>query len=279
VRLFPREVFLDDLNFGLYQARASGGLSFDFSGSNPAYAVAAKLAGVDVASLLESFPDARGKMTGTMDGDMNLKGVVTNSPDPLAGANGTGQLSIRDGTLPSLNLNRNLMRLARFTQLGPAEGDPSSFSSITADFQIANQRIATQQLLVVGNGVDIKAAGSLALAGAGNLSYEGVANVAAGNNPASSLVANLSGATFADGKLSFPFTLTGTLEAPNFRPRSVTPANALRGIGSLLGGSQQPAPEGQTQQGQTQPASPTDVIRGLFQRRPPAPQPTEPAPR
>jgi len=284
IRLFPREVSLDDLNFGLYQGRAAGGLSFDFSGRNPAYAVAAKLTGVNMASLLESFPSARGKMTGTMDGDIELNGVVTNSPDPLAGASGTGQLSIRDGNLPSLNLNQNLMQLARFTRLGPAEGDPSSFSSIAADFNIANQRIVTQQLHVVGNGVEITAAGSIAIAGAGNLGYEGVANVAAGDNPVGSLIANLSGATFADGKLSFPFTLTGTLDTPNFRLKSATPANTLRGIQRLLGGSQQPPaegqPESQTQEGQTQPRpSPGDFVRGLtdiFGGRQPAQQPAQP---
>ncbi|MGH9784806.1 MAG: AsmA family protein, partial [Terriglobia bacterium] len=172
VRLFPREVFLDDLNLGLYKGQAAGGLSFDFSRANPAYNAALRMRGVDVASLLDSFPDARGKMTGTMEGSIKLAGVVTNSPDPLAGANGTGQLNIRDGKLPSLNLNRNLMRLARLTQLGPAEGDPSSFSSISADLNLADQRITTQQLTVVGNGVDITAAGSLALAGAGSLNYE-----------------------------------------------------------------------------------------------------------
>jgi len=269
IRIFPREVSLDDLNFGLYQGRASGGLSFDFSGRNPAYAVAAKLTGVNVAALLDSFPDARGKMTGTMDGNFELNGVVTNSPDPLAGASGTGQMSIRDGNLPSLNLNRNLMRLARFTQLGPAEGDPSSFSSIAADFNIADQRITTQQLHVVGNGVEITAAGSIAIAGAGNLGYEGTANVAAGDNPAGNLIANLSGATFADGKLSFPFTLTGTLEQPNFRLKSATPANTLRGIQRLLGGSQQSTtpetdPSRDREGAEASQPSPSDLIRGLF---------------
>ena len=157
-----------------------------------------------------------------MDGTFELNGVVTDSPGPLAGASGAGQLSIRDGTLPTLDLNRNLMRLARFTQLGPVAGDPSSFSRIESDFNIANQRITTEQLHVVGNGVEITAAGSIALAGAGNVGYEGTAKVDAGNNEVGNLIASLSGATFADGKLSFPFTLTGTLENPNFRLRSAT---------------------------------------------------------
>ncbi len=249
IRLFPRQVSLDDLNFGLYQGDASGGLSFDFSGRDPSYAVAARLTGVDIAGLLQAFPGARGKMTGIMDGSIELNGIVTDSPDPLAGASGIGQLSIRDGNLPTLALNRNLLRLARFTQLGPAAGDLSSFSAIESDFNIANQRITTEQLHVVGNGVEITAVGSIALAGAGNIAYEGTANVAAGNNELSNLIASLSGATFADGKLSFPFTLTGTLENPNFRLRSTTPANILRGLRNLVGGAQQPAAveEGQTQ--------------------------------
>jgi hypothetical protein len=273
VRIFPREVALDDLNFGLYQGRASSNLSFDFSRANPAYAVAAKLTGVNMASLLESFPSARGKMTGTMDGDVNLKGVVTNSPDPLAGAAGTGNLSIRDGNLPTLDLNQNLMRLARFTQFGPAEGDPSSFSSISSDFNIADQRITTRQLAVVGNGVEITAAGVLSLAGEGSVTYEGVAKIAAGENQVSTLIANLSGATFEGGKLSFPFTLTGTLEKPNFRLRSATPGQALRGLQNLLGGSQQAPAEGQTQEGQTtQPPSAGDLLRGIFRPRQPAEQ-------
>jgi len=238
IRLFPRQVSLDDLSFGLYQGNASGGLSFDFSGRNPSYAVAARLTGVDIASLLDAFPGARGKMTGIMDGNFELNGVVTDSPGPLAGASGAGQLSIRDGTLPTLDLNQNLMRLARFTQLGPVAGDPSSFSAIESDFNIANQRITTEQSHVVGNGVEITAAGSIALAGTGNVGYEGTANVAAGNNEVGNLIASLSGATFADGKLSFPFTLTGTLENPNFRLRSATPPNILRGLRSLIGGAQ-----------------------------------------
>ena len=236
IRLFPRQGSLDDLNFGLYQGDASGGLSFDFSGTNPSYDVAARLTGVDVAGLLDTFPSARGKMTGVMDGTFELNGVVTDSPGPLAGASGAGQLSIRDGTLPTLDLNRNLMRLARFTQLGPVAGDPSSFSRIESDFNIANQRITTEQLHVVGNGVEITAAGSIALAGAGNVGYEGTAKVDAGNNEVGNLIASLSGATFADGKLSFPFTLTGTLENPNFRLRSATPPNILRGLRNLFGG-------------------------------------------
>jgi hypothetical protein len=50
-------------------------------------------------------------------------------------------MTIRKGKLPSLQLNENLLDLARLAKMGPASGDPGSFSSIAIDFTIANNRI------------------------------------------------------------------------------------------------------------------------------------------
>jgi uncharacterized protein involved in outer membrane biogenesis len=275
LRLFPKQVYFDDLNFALYGGRAAGSLGFNFAGRNPRYSTNARLSGVDVARLLEAFPEARGKMSGTMEGNMKLSGEVTHSPDPLEGMRGTGQLSVRDGKLPSLQLNKNLMLLARLTNLGPASGDPSSFSSIAADLNIANGRITSNKIVVVGNGVDVDGAGSVALAGAGSLDYEGTAKVASGQNPVTNILAGLSGATYADGKLSFPFTLGGTLEEPKFRVKSMGSQEQLRGLQNLLSGQgQQPAAQG------TQPSQ--DLVKGITglfkkkkstqQTQPPPPQ-------
>jgi hypothetical protein len=40
---------------------------------------------------------------------------------------------VRNGQVPSLKLNANLMKLAHFNDLGPAKSDPSSFNLITTD--------------------------------------------------------------------------------------------------------------------------------------------------
>ena len=171
VRLFPKQIYFDDLNFDFYGGRASGSLSCDFGGASPRYATNARLSGVDVASLLEAFPDARGRMTGKLDGNMKLNGVVVHSPDPLAGMRGTGQVSVKDGQLPSLQLNKNLMTLARLSSLGPGSGDPSSFKSMSSDLNIADGKIASNKVAIVGNGVDVDGAGVMAIAGEGSLAY------------------------------------------------------------------------------------------------------------
>lgn len=259
MRLFPKQVFFDDLNFDLYGGHASGDISLNLAGRSPRYTLNARLGGVDVARMLEDFPDARGMMTGRLEGDMKLSGVVVESPDPLAGMRGTGKVSIKDGELPSLQLNKNLMTLARLSSLGPAEGDPSSFQSMSTDLNIANGKVTSNEVTIVGNGVDIDGAGALSLAGAGSLDYEGTAKLAAQENQVTNVLANLSGATFEDGKMTFPFTIGGTLENPRFKLKSLGSKQQITGIQKLLGGQQQAEGE----EGQTDQQSPADLVQGI----------------
>jgi uncharacterized protein involved in outer membrane biogenesis len=261
LRLFPKQVFFDGLDFKCYDGHAAGNLSFSLAGQNPHYNTDAKLDGVNVAKLLDAFPDARGKMTGTLEGTVKLDGEVSHSPDPLAGIRGSGQMTLRKGKLPSLQLNENLLDLARLAKMGPASGDPGSFSSIAMDFTIANNRINTSKATIVGNGVDVDGSGSLALAGEGRLDFQGVAKVAASQNALTSIVGSMSGATVADGKMAFPFNLAGTLQNPKFTLKSGGPGSRM---GAITG-----APTGQkgaTGQ-QPQPANAVQGITGLLKKK------------
>ena len=252
VRLYPKQFFLDNVSMKVYQGTAQGALAFNFAGQAPHYNVNAKCQGVNVAQFLESFPQARGKMSGTLDGTMKLAGEVSHSPDPLSGMQGTGQFNVRNGKLPSLQLNKNLMVLARLANLGPAAGDPSSFSSISSDLNVAGGRLSSKAISIIGNGVNVDGAGSMSLAGAGDMNYDGIAKLAAGQNGVSSLLGALSGATMSNGQLSFPFTLVGTLASPHFALKP----GAGGGLGGLIGAA--------TQQGGTQNQnSPANLLQGL----------------
>ncbi len=268
LRLSPKQVFFEDLSFELYGGRATGELWFDLAGQNPHYTTNARLIGVDVARLLEAFPGARGKMTGKMEGNMKLSGEVSHSPDPLAGMQGMGQVNIRQGHLPSLQLNKNLLQLARLSNLGPASGDPSSFSSISADLNIASERITSNKITVMGNGVDMDGRGSLTLGGEGSLNYEGLARIVAEKNPLTDILASLSGATYADGKLTLPFNIGGTLVAPRFMLKSAAGRGGLQNFMTGGPGAKQP---GQAQQ---QPADLVQGIEDIFKKK----QPQQPAP-
>ena len=264
MRLLPKQVYFDSLNFSAYSGSANGNLMLDFAQQNLQYATNVRFQGINVAELLEVFPAGRGRMTGMLEGSAKLNGEVTHSPEPLAGVRGSGQAVIRNGELPSLQLSKNLVTLARMASLGPASGSPSAFSSISTDFNIANQRITTSKVSIVGNGVDIDGAGSLSLAGDSSLDFVGVAKLAAAQNEVANVLMGLTGATFSEGKLRFPFRLGGTLDNPRFELTSVGSRNQLQAIqGVLSGGQAQGKQAGQTQE----PGGGVESLMDLFKKK------------
>jgi uncharacterized protein involved in outer membrane biogenesis len=216
VRLMAKQVFFADGSLEAYGGRGAGDLSFNLAGRNASFSTNARMSGVDVAHLLTAFPQGRGKMTGKMEGTMKLEGQIEHSRDPLAGIHGSGRLTVRDGQAPSLKLNENVMKLARFNDLGPAAQNPDSFSSISADLEVANQRISSRQISIVGYGVNAQCSGSLSVSGAGSLDYQGVAEILATQGFFTNTMAKLSGAKSRNHKLSFPFLARGTIDNPKF---------------------------------------------------------------
>jgi uncharacterized protein involved in outer membrane biogenesis len=216
LRLMAKQVFFADGSLEAYGGRGTGNLSFNLAGRNASFSANAQMSGVDVAHLLAAFPQGRGKMTGKMEGTMKFAGEIEHSRDPLAGIHGAGRLTVRNGQAPSLKLNANVMKLARFNDLGPAAQNPDSFSSISADLELANQRISSRQINIVGYGVNAQCSGSLNVTGAGSLDYQGVAEILATQGFFTNTLARLSGATLRNRKLSFPFRVSGTIENPKF---------------------------------------------------------------
>ncbi len=220
IRVYPKQVDFDSLDLKCYSGGATGNLSLEFGGPNLAYSVDAKTEGVKIAEFLDSFPQTRGLMTGTLEGAASMKGLVLKSVDPLEGVTGSGHGIIRDGKMPSLQITGNLRSLVRLASVGPANGDPSSFSSLSADFQIADDKLASNKISLHANGVDVEGSGSLTMAGEGTLDYQGEASLAAnGNNPLAAILGGLAGARFSDGKMTFPFTVAGTFAHPRFSLR------------------------------------------------------------
>jgi uncharacterized protein involved in outer membrane biogenesis len=216
LRLEARRAFFTAVKAEVYDGRATGELSFDLSGKNASFKTSVRLSGINVAHLLAAFPNAGGKMTGKMEGDLKLAGEIAHTLRPLAGVHGAGQVTVRNGKVPSLKLNANLMRLAHFNDLGPAKNDPSSFNLITTDLELANQRISSRAIDIDGYGVDVDGSGSVSVSGSDELDYRGLAEITTKESFFTNTVARLSGATLKDGKLQFPFRIGGTIDNPVF---------------------------------------------------------------
>ena len=216
LRLESRHVFFTDIKAEVYGGSAVGALSFDLSQKNASFKTDARLSGINLAQLLAAFPKGGGQMTGKMEGDVKLAGEIAHSLRPLAEIHGTGHVTVRNGQVPSLKLNANLMKLAHFNDLGPAKNDPSSFNLITTDLELADQRISSRIIDIDGYGVDVDGSGSVSVSGSDELHYRGLAEIITKESFFTNTVARLSGATLKDGKLQFPFRIGGTIDSPVF---------------------------------------------------------------
>jgi uncharacterized protein involved in outer membrane biogenesis len=216
IRLQARQVLFTDVEAEAYGGDTRGEFSIKLSGKNASFKTAATMKRIDVARLLSAFQNARGKMTGRMDGELKIAGEIEHSNHPLEGIHGSGHLTVRDGKVPSLRLNANLMKLAHYNDLGPAKDDPSSFNLVSTDLELDHERISSKVIDIDGYGVDLDGSGSVSLSGSDELNYRGVAEIVSKQGFVTNLFARLAGGTLKDGKLSFPFHVGGTIDNPVF---------------------------------------------------------------
>jgi uncharacterized protein involved in outer membrane biogenesis len=216
IRLQARQVFFTDVKAETYGGYTRGELSIKLSGKNPSFKTDARMKGIDVAQFLSTFKNARGKMTGKMDGELQIAGEIEHSLHPLEKLHGSGHLTVRDGQVPSLKLNANLMKLVHYNDLGPAKNDPSSFNFVSTDLELDHERILSKVIDIDGYGVDIDGSGSVSISGSDELNYQGVAEIVSRQGFVTNLFARMSGGTLKDGKLSFPFHVRGTIDNPVF---------------------------------------------------------------
>src|ERR1700693_5101084 len=112
---------------------------------------------------------------------------------------GTGHVKVINGQVPSLMLNSNLMKLAHFNDLGPAKENPSSFSSISTDLQLANLRISSKAIDIDGYGVDVDGSGSVSVSGSDELNYQGIAAITTKQGFLTNMFGRLEGAAINEG--------------------------------------------------------------------------------
>jgi len=215
-RLESREVFFTELKADAYSGKAAGDFSVSLAKKNASFKADARMRGINMAHLLAAFHEVRGRLTGSLEGDLKLAGEIEHTTSPLARMHGTGHVKVTNGQVPTLTLNSSLMKLAHFNDLGPAKENPSSFSSISTDLQLENLRITSKVIDIDGYGVDVDGSGSVSVSGSDELNYQGVATINTKQGFWTNTFARFEGAKLNDGKLSFLFRIEGTIENPRF---------------------------------------------------------------
>jgi len=210
-----REISFTALMADAYTGKVTGDFSVNLS-KIPTFKADAQMSRINTARLLADFHEVRGLLSGNLEGNLKLAGEIEHTTRPLAQIHGTGRVKVTNGKVPSLMLNANLMKLARFNDLGPAKDNPSAFSSISTDLELENLRITSKVIDVDGYGVDVDGSGSVSVSGSDALNYQGVATITTKQGFWTTTFARLEGAKLINGKLSFPFRIEGTIENPRF---------------------------------------------------------------
>ena len=216
LRVLTKQVVFTNLSMEAHGGHATGDFSFGLAAPKTTFSTNLQMSDVDVAYLLAQFPGGRGKMTGKMHGTLKLEGEIEHSYSPLAGIHGSSRIIVRNGELPTLNQDKNMVKMTRFRDPGSASMAPSSFSSLSADMSLTNRRIFSHQIDIAFHGIDLECSGSLGVEGGGGLDYQGVAKVLNGQGFFTNTMARMSGAKLENGRLSFPFRIAGTLDNPKF---------------------------------------------------------------
>jgi uncharacterized protein involved in outer membrane biogenesis len=216
LQLWAKQIFLGDLKADVFGGKAAGAMFFDLTKKRPAFRTNAQFSDINVVQVLQPFENGRGKMVGQMEGDLTLAGEILHSHRPLAGIHGSGHVTVKRGKVPSVAFNQDLMRLVHYNNLGLAKDNPSSFSRISSDLELANLRITSKVIDIDGYGVDVDASGSVNVDGSDEIDYQGEARITTKQGFLTNTFARFAGASVKDGLLSFPFRVGGTLGAPAF---------------------------------------------------------------
>jgi AsmA protein len=171
---------------------------------------------LNMGELLAASPATRGKLSGT--GELNLQLFGSLDNDWQKSLSGTGQLAIRDGRLPGINLTG---ALESATKLAGMSGE-TPFSVIQADLTIGQRRISSRQIHVDSPHGTVDLHGSCSLDGA--LEYDGQAvwtpGAAAGGQGAAGAVGAILGGVLRRDiqSVTVPIAIRGTLQDPKFYP-------------------------------------------------------------
>ncbi len=216
LQILPVQITLKNFSAKTYRGHASGDFTFNFSDKQTRFDTKVRVSGLGVAYLLSEFETGPPKMTGMMEATMNLNGVVEHTANPLAGIQGAGTFTIRDGEMPSLNHNKDMTQIKRYRNSAAASLPSGAFNTFAGDIQMAKQRIYSKRLGVDFYGVEVNGAGTLEEV-TGGMDYRGSATILKKQGFFTDVFARMfKDAQLKDGRLTFPIRVAGTLSNPQF---------------------------------------------------------------
>ena len=214
LQLEPAQLTFKNFTAKTYRGNAAGDFTFNFASNKTRFDTDLRVTGVSINYLLGEFETGQPKITGMMQADMKLNGIIKHSANPLSGIHGTGHFTIRKGEFTGLKGNKGMAEMLRFRDPGTNSLPLSAFSSFSGDLDLNQQRIFNRQINVDFYGIDVEGSGSVDELNS-RLNYKGNATIQTKQGFFVSAFARMfKGADSKHGRLVFPIRVTGTLNNP-----------------------------------------------------------------
>jgi uncharacterized protein involved in outer membrane biogenesis len=216
-RLEAGELRCTDATFELYSGQHRGSFAV-----RPFEATAPFEADVHLAALaIENLADAvaatkKATLRGTGDLDVSIRGLAPAGRVDRASLSGSARLMVRDGTLASVGVLRQIGALLESAGGGGIGSEDTPFRELSATFRIERGEGRSDDLSVRSQDLDLDGQGSVGQGGV--LDFDLVVSfsreVSAGLVERNSRLRLRVG---ADGRLSVPLKMAGTLSSPEIR--------------------------------------------------------------
>ncbi len=214
VQIEPTQFTFKNFTAKTYRGNAAGDFTFDFADSQTHFDTDLRVSGVGINYLLGEFETGQPKITGMMQADMNLNGIIKHSADPLTGIHGTGHFTIRKGEFTGLKGNKDMAAMVRFRDPGTNSLPLSAFSSFSGDLDLSRQRIVSRKINVDFYGINVDGSGNVDELNS-LLDYKGNATIETKQGFFVNTFARMfKGAGSKHGRLVFPIRVTGTVNNP-----------------------------------------------------------------
>lgn len=250
VRIFTDRMEVWPLSMQLYGGTVGATVRVDLRQQPERFSGGVELKELNVEQLTTAV-GAEQKVTGT--GEVNLQLAGTLGENLMNSLTGNGNLAVRDGQLPGLNLGSTMQSVAKLQKAlnfgaGSAEkfGGSTPFKAITADLSVKGGRVHSQRIHVDSPSGAVEMSGSMGLQDQ-SLNYDGKAALlggqtdSGGNNPIGAITGILGQVTKQNiGRVTIPFALRGTVSEPKIQPG--------RGVPTFTAAPQSGEPTQQDQQ-------------------------------
>ena len=233
---------LNPLTTQIYGGQGSGSITIDTRPASTAYAVNAKLSGVDANKLLSSLSTVKDTLYGSLAGTTNITFATPASGDIVQTLNGVLALNLTNGKLTKLDLLNELSKIGQFHG-GGAKGY-TSISQMSGTFNLHNGVAQTNDMkaaLDVGN---MAGTGTINLVNQDlNLHVTAVLNKGFSQSVGGTGVGGYLNTALANknGELVLPVLITGNMNHPIVAPdlqqiAQMKLKNLLPTAGGLLNG-------------------------------------------